>query len=78
MSESGPESAKGWLQTFLTIAREGGPVSLLIACGASALIVWVLVGEMSHLREEKTALYQQLLEEHKAHIALAASCTPQK
>jgi hypothetical protein len=38
MSETLPDSPRGWLMTLLALAREGGPVSLLIAMVSGALI----------------------------------------
>jgi hypothetical protein len=78
MSNEYPETPRGWLLTLLALAREGGPVSLLIAMVSGALIAYVLIGEMRTLHAEKDAIYQQLLAEHKAHLALAATCAPSK
>jgi hypothetical protein len=78
MSEELPDTPRGWLLTLLELAREGGPVSLLIAMVSGALIAYVLIGEMRLLHAEKAEVHQQLLDSHKAHLDLARDCTPTK
>jgi hypothetical protein len=45
---------------------------------SGGLVAYVLLGEMRHLRQEKALLYQQLMDEYKAHMALAATCAQGK
>jgi hypothetical protein len=71
-----PEQAKGWLDIVLAIMERGGPVSLLIALGTSAVLVWIFLGEMRHLRADKAQVYQQLIAAQQAHMELARTCAP--
>lgn len=74
MSLPSSENAKNWLQTVLAIAREGGPVSLLIVVVLSAVTIYGLVGEIKRVHAVNATLWAQLLDAQKAQIALARQC----
>lgn len=69
-----PQGPKGWLATVLALVERGGPVTLLITLILGAVSIYGLVGEVRRVQAMNVKLYERLLVEQQAQLALALQC----
>lgn len=69
-----PPAPASWLHTLVALVERGGPVTLLITLVLGAVTIYGLVAEVRRLQGMNVQLYERLLGEQQAHMALALQC----
>ena len=75
-----PDNARGWLQTLLPLAQQGGPIVSLLLAVVMSISLWWMGGWLRECIEHNRALGAQLVtQQEKYHTEILlrlAHCPP--